>query len=309
MLRRSVPRRALSVLAGLFTVAFVPGAGATDLVGKTVSPLAPSSNSPLQDCTLLDNGNFTNGLQNWSVKHQTSNAGNAGAGALAEVTAFEEPFDDDVLMLLVNAWSGMEGGAGESSYTITASTTVVVDDVELCMQLGGGFEVFIFGEVGWSLRADVTVAAARGVTTFTAYSKSMPAGANCFPQLSLLGVFHFGDTPVCLDLAAAGITVGETATVTVSLTAGAATLQPCQMSLVTGALLVDRVGFCESSGHPADLNGDGCVDQSDLGILLADFGCILDAEPCAGDINRDGFTNQADLGILLAGFGAGCDGR
>jgi thermitase len=52
---------------------------------------------------------------------------------------------------------------------------------------------------------------------------------------------------------------------------------------------------------PGDLNGDGCVDQSDLGILLAAFG-VDDG----GDIDGDSDTDQADLGILLAHWGEGC---
>jgi len=53
-----------------------------------------------------------------------------------------------------------------------------------------------------------------------------------------------------------------------------------------------------------DLNYDKCVDQSDLGILLADWGC--DSGSCAGDVDHDGDTDQADLGLLLAHWGAGC---
>jgi ankyrin repeat protein len=55
---------------------------------------------------------------------------------------------------------------------------------------------------------------------------------------------------------------------------------------------------------PGDLNGDGCVDQSDLGILLADWGCA--GGNCPGDCDDDGDTDQADLGILLAHWGEGC---
>jgi probable HAF family extracellular repeat protein len=55
-------------------------------------------------------------------------------------------------------------------------------------------------------------------------------------------------------------------------------------------------------GIPGDLNGDGRVDLADLGILLADFGCMPPAQ-CVGDIDRDGDTDLADLGILLANFG------
>jgi len=67
--------------------------------------------------------------------------------------------------------------------------------------------------------------------------------------------------------------------------------------------------FCvyvsKSPGIDGDLNGDGCVDQSDLGILLADWGCTPPND-CVGDIDGDGYTGQSDLGALLANWGAGC---
>ena len=54
---------------------------------------------------------------------------------------------------------------------------------------------------------------------------------------------------------------------------------------------------------PGDLDGDGDTDQSDLGILLADWGCDDPVNGCAGDLNGDDKTDQADLGILLADWG------
>ena len=58
-------------------------------------------------------------------------------------------------------------------------------------------------------------------------------------------------------------------------------------------------------GYPyGDLNGDGCVDQSDLGILLADWNCT--GGDCPGDCDGDGDTDQSDLGILLGRWGDGC---
>jgi hypothetical protein len=55
---------------------------------------------------------------------------------------------------------------------------------------------------------------------------------------------------------------------------------------------------------PGDLNGDGCVDQADLGELLGDWGCT--GGDCVGDIDGDGDTDQADLGELLGNYGEGC---
>jgi hypothetical protein len=51
-----------------------------------------------------------------------------------------------------------------------------------------------------------------------------------------------------------------------------------------------------------DLNGDGDVDQSDLGILLSDWGCAN--WDCPGDCDWDGDTDQSDLGVLLADWGS-----
>ena len=51
-----------------------------------------------------------------------------------------------------------------------------------------------------------------------------------------------------------------------------------------------------------DINGDGVVDLTDLGVLLADFGCVPPG-PCDGDLDGDGNTDLTDLGILLADFG------
>ncbi|HUU82017.1 MAG TPA: hypothetical protein VM243_00815 [Phycisphaerae bacterium] len=49
-----------------------------------------------------------------------------------------------------------------------------------------------------------------------------------------------------------------------------------------------------------DLDGDDDVDLSDLGILLADWGCTAD---CVGDVDGDDDVDQADLGLLLADWG------
>ncbi|HEB61493.1 MAG TPA: hypothetical protein ENJ06_06680 [Phycisphaeraceae bacterium] len=51
---------------------------------------------------------------------------------------------------------------------------------------------------------------------------------------------------------------------------------------------------------PGDLDGDGDVDQADLGILLS---CYLTSD--CGDLDGDGDTDQADLGLLLSNYGFG----
>jgi Cu/Zn superoxide dismutase len=59
---------------------------------------------------------------------------------------------------------------------------------------------------------------------------------------------------------------------------------------------------------PVDFNGDGKIDQSDLGELLAKYGKTK-ADPeysvCI-DLDRDGAIGQTDLGSLLAVYGSLC---
>ncbi|MFN7017190.1 MAG: GC-type dockerin domain-anchored protein [Fimbriimonadales bacterium] len=50
------------------------------------------------------------------------------------------------------------------------------------------------------------------------------------------------------------------------------------------------------------MNGDGCVDDSDLLIVLFQFG----NNNAQADLNRDGTVDDADLLIVLFHFGAGC---
>ncbi len=54
-------------------------------------------------------------------------------------------------------------------------------------------------------------------------------------------------------------------------------------------------------GCPEDLDGDGSIGQSDLGILLAAYN-----QDGGGDIDGDGDTDQADLGALLSVYGDPC---
>jgi hypothetical protein len=72
---------------------------------------------------------------------------------------------------------------------------------------------------------------------------------------------------------------------------------------VTHASTRVRLTVVEQGGDPCpeDLDGDGSVGQSDLGILLAAYG-----NNAGGDIDGDGDTDQADLGQLLAMYGQPC---
>ncbi len=51
---------------------------------------------------------------------------------------------------------------------------------------------------------------------------------------------------------------------------------------------------------PADLDGSGAVDGSDLGVMLTERGAGRSA---AADLNDDGLVDGVDLGILLGAWG------
>ncbi|GBC94111.1 hypothetical protein HRbin15_02619 [bacterium HR15] len=58
------------------------------------------------------------------------------------------------------------------------------------------------------------------------------------------------------------------------------------------------------TGPEGDVNGDGCVDDADLLMVLFAFGC---SSGCgAEDVNGDGTVDDADLLIVLFNFGQGC---
>lgn len=60
-------------------------------------------------------------------------------------------------------------------------------------------------------------------------------------------------------------------------------------------------GICdESDCMIAHLDGNGYVDTTDLGMVLADFGCV--GADCVGDMNGDGVVVTSDLAIMLGMF-------
>lgn len=68
---------------------------------------------------------------------------------------------------------------------------------------------------------------------------------------------------------------------------------------VGGLNVIGAVQLGPPAPGPGDLNGDGAVNQADLGILLAEWGKVHSR----ADIDLDGVVSQSDLGIVLAYYG------
>jgi hypothetical protein len=65
----------------------------------------------------------------------------------------------------------------------------------------------------------------------------------------------------------------------------------------SGNITITPTGTCPGA-CTGDINGDGVVDATDLGILLGGWGF-----PGPSDLNGDGTTDGIDLGILLGAWG------
>lgn len=65
------------------------------------------------------------------------------------------------------------------------------------------------------------------------------------------------------------------------------------------AALAAAVAAMNPSACPADLDGDGAVSGSDLGLLLGNWGLAG-----TGDLDGNGTVTGADLGLLLGAWGA-----
>ncbi len=90
---------------------------------------------------------------------------------------------------------------------------------------------------------------------------------------------------------------------------------PDDCDIASGGLLdLDHDGLpdeCEAGACPADLDGDGVVRGSDLGLLFVDWG-----GSGAGDLDGDGVVGGSDLGLMFVAWGpcpgdpcgkSGCD--
>lgn len=75
--------------------------------------------------------------------------------------------------------------------------------------------------------------------------------------------------------------------------------------LGTGNVAIDKVRFHAAVGAvQGDVNGDGCVDDTDLLAILFAFG--TSGEDLPEDLNNDGIVDDADLLEVLFNFGSGC---
>lgn len=80
-----------------------------------------------------------------------------------------------------------------------------------------------------------------------------------------------------------------------------------ELNLVGSLDTAVLIHVTDSATCTADLDGNGAVDVSDLGTLLANFGIPSGATFEQGDVNGDGAVNVSDLGALLGEFGAVCN--
>lgn len=78
----------------------------------------------------------------------------------------------------------------------------------------------------------------------------------------------------------------------------------CVVTNACGSVTSDAVtiSVCDNAG---DVDCDGVTNESDLGILLANWSQVVPTN-MQGDLDGDGFVGESDLGILLADWSAAC---
>ncbi len=159
-----------------------------------------------------------------------------------------------------------------------------------------------------------------GAITHTVPLPNFPAGMHLSPAGDTLYVatgtwsVSIGPGPITVISTDGELAVIDTATAAITATHEIG--QPPAMlrfndatgRAVVPSPFIDGLALLGFGGAPCpgDFDNDGDVDQADLGVLLADFGCTDGPGNCPGDIDGDGDTDQGDLGILLAGFGQPC---
>ena len=76
-----------------------------------------------------------------------------------------------------------------------------------------------------------------------------------------------------------------------------------RLATLTAACLALTTHALAQSSCPADLNGDGEVDSSDLGSFLLVYGPCPTQSSCPADLNGDGEVDSSDLGSFLLAYG------
>ncbi|MFT5423938.1 MAG: hypothetical protein ACI89L_001730 [Phycisphaerales bacterium] len=66
--------------------------------------------------------------------------------------------------------------------------------------------------------------------------------------------------------------------------------------------VADNLTFHAAPTCPADMNGDGILDNGDIGAFVQ----LFLANDIAADFNGDGFLDNGDIGAFVASFLAGC---
>jgi hypothetical protein len=220
----------------------------------------------------------------WTVKAEVSNGDNLGLALLAVDLVRESGPAPSVDLLPGTADPAMadfERPRGVCNPLGLGGTPVGPPGSGILLQIGGAQNTF--GVAGVGIGEDVVVDGGIG----------QAAGGQVIATGSFLAPEIEGDYVFALQNGVA----------TVLTEINPAPLQS-SVALAAVTLAAPTFSFTVAGGLIGDLDGNGCVDQSDLGVLLADFDCQLPG-PCPGDVDGDGDTDQGDLGAMLANFGLG----
>jgi hypothetical protein len=72
-------------------------------------------------------------------------------------------------------------------------------------------------------------------------------------------------------------------------------------SVTSGAPTLTVLGTCPPC--PADTNGDGAINVTDLLTVISTWGPCIPPPPCGGDIDQSGAVNVTDLLAVISAWG------
>jgi len=288
-------------LGGVWTDTSGPG-GVHDLFlspGSLSFLDLPSTGNHVTGDTNLNNDNFNRpitaaldgGGEMWFgfLANKLQNNFNAAEGGLVignQTLGNNRVFENDGTDGLQGFGFGPTTAGNNWTYFGWDGSTQVAGDAELGVATDGSETNLLVGKVEFG-------AGAGGADVFTAYSYDVSAGSVTDSESNLIAIGS-----------AIEVDVDENALDTLNLTRQVSVAYD---EIRIGGTLADALGLDGGPALPGDTDGDGDVDDADLGTAIANYtgpqspgaGSKTAAE---GDTDGDGDVDDADLGAAFAAY-------
>jgi hypothetical protein len=323
-------KRAMLSAALVITNSFTLVASGQTIVGNLQATAACDGNPPPQTVSVNGLGAFTDQAHGACLDSQQSTCSQSDALIEALIDQGSLMFDlSSVAKQFAGVPEGCVGGAGADAMgTIFANDVVFtkIGDPHAPGNVTFSMNLVLEGMLAISASSIGSAAATGSVQSSVGAPGSMVLGSNGLETFGALIGYPNNGSAFSFTTSSTSASLGQPNSVSMTLSAGASAAEAeaedtSQSSSATSLMLRLPIGapafnlpagFTANSVHlnvvdniwmgapgpEGDLDGDGAVNGSDLGLLLAAWGTN---DPSA-DLNGDGFVDGADLGILLGAW-------